>query len=278
MADTVPIVRGRFCLGAKPSPRLALMMAAPHRVLRTPPPQFAVVPKQLDLWGNGDYGDCVTAEEMFAKAVWSLMSGLPELFITAAAAVAWAKENGYLDGAMLTEVMTTMAKKGIVVGGTTYKDGGYTSVDYTDETNLRSSLANGPVKIGIDHAALPDDAGNANGWVGLGGKHNYNNTDHCVGLSGYGPAGWLFQQLGVPLPSTLASDTQGYLLFTWATIGFVDHKWILSRLPSLGSERQQRPVRRQSRFPIRRPDHRQRRSRCRGVACSVSRSMARTRS
>ena len=43
---------------------------------RKAPAQFAYVPKQLSMWGNDQYGDCVSAEEAFAKACYS-----PEIFI-----------------------------------------------------------------------------------------------------------------------------------------------------------------------------------------------------
>jgi hypothetical protein len=38
----------------------------------------------------------------------------------------------------------------------------------------------------------------------------------------------LFQQLNVPLPSGVDGTKVCYLLFTWSTIGVVDHTWIMS--------------------------------------------------
>ena len=61
-----------------------------------------------------------------------------------------------------------------------------------------------------------------------GTPQQYTSEDHCVGLWGYGPSAWLFRQLGVALPSPLTGTETGYLLYTWATIGFVDHAWIMS--------------------------------------------------
>ena len=233
MADPVPtMVRGKFFTGAKPSPRLSLMMASPFRVRTTPPPQVAMVPKKLSVWDNDVAGCCVTSEEAAAIAAWSSYCGIPEVFATDAELRTWAKAHGFYNGADLTSVMDAMATDGMSIGGVIYKDGGHTAVDYTDETNLRAALASGPVKLGLDHRALPDTAGMQAAWVGLSDGHTYNESDHCVGLLGYGPAAWLCQQLGAPLPAKLTADKPMYLLFTWGTIGLVDYSWI----PSTTSE------------------------------------------
>jgi hypothetical protein len=166
--------------------------------------------------------NCVTAEEAFAKAC-----NNPEIFIPDAEVGTWAKAGGFYNGADLSEVMDAMAKKGFVVGNQTYDDGPYAKVDYSNETDLQSALSEGPVKIAIDADALPKGAGNQQGWFALGGS-KMSNYDHCVGLAGYGPAEWLFGQLGVPCPTSLTASQAGYLLFTWSTIGFIDHPWLMS--------------------------------------------------
>lgn len=227
---TVPVKK--LPRGAKPTPRHKLCGSEPFRPIPTlmaPPTQFAVVPKQLSMWDNDVDGDCVTAEEAFAKAAFSVMSGLPELFVPVQEVISWASQYGFLNGANLTDVMDQMAKKGFQINGVLYGDGPYQAVDYSNEAVLQAALVQGPVKIGIDADALPGGAGNANGWVGTGGSPGqFSNEDHCVSLTGYGPASYLFEQLGVPLPSGLAPTANGYLLFTWSTIGFVDHAWIMS--------------------------------------------------
>jgi hypothetical protein len=213
----------KFKTGAKPTPRHKLLSVEPHKVFRSFPPQFAFIPKQLDMWGNDQYGDCVTAEEAFAKACYS-----PEIFVSASTVEAWASAGGFLDGANLPPVMDAMAKAGFPgTGSQLYNDGPYTGVDYSNETVLQSALSLGPVKIGIDSSALPSGAGNQQGWSAVGGSPGqYTNEDHCVALCGYGPTAWLYQQLGVPQPAGLPAA--GYLLYTWSTIGFVDHAWIMS--------------------------------------------------
>lgn len=212
----------KFMRGAKPSPRHKLAAAIPHIPAGTIPAQVAYVPAKLSYWLNNQYGDCVTAEEAFNKDV----SGV---FIQDNVVEQWASRGGFLDGAMLTDVMDAMAKSGFQQDGKVYGDGPYNSVDYSNEAILQSALAIAPVKIGIDANALPSGAGNGNGWHALGGRPGeFNNEDHCVALAGYGPAAWLFQQLGAQLPNGLDGTKVCYLLFTWSSIGVVDHDWIMS--------------------------------------------------
>lgn len=211
--------------GAKPTPghKLASAPKFTAPAAEAVPVQIAYVPKQLDMWGNDQYGDCVSAEEAFAKACYQ-----PEIFISTSEVVRWATAGGYRDGANLTPVMDSMARSGFRgAGNQLYNDGGYASVDYSTQSVLQAAIAQGPVKIGIDSNALPQGAGNDQGWHATGGRPGqFGNEDHCVALAGYGPTKWLYEQLGVALPAGL--PTNGYLLYTWSTIGFVDHAWIMS--------------------------------------------------
>lgn len=210
-----------FPRGAKPSPRHELLKAPQHQPCDSIPAQFAYVPQQLDFWGNNQYGDCVSAEEAFAKAC-----DQPEIFVSAAEVESWAKANGYLDGADLVSVMTTMQTNGFQVGSQRYDDGKFSSVDYSTESTLQSAICVGPVKIAIDANALPSTAGNQQGWYAIGNGQKFPNTDHCVSICGYGSAEYLYSQLQVSMPPALAG-TSGYLVFTWSTIGFVDHNWLM---------------------------------------------------
>lgn len=212
----------KFPRGAKPTPRHRLAAATPHVPLAAAPAQVAYIPKKLSMWGNNQYGDCVTAEEAFNKAV----SGE---FISDSIVINWASQNGYLNGAMLDEVMDSMKRSGFQQDGNTYGDGGYKSVDFSNEAILQSALAIAPVKIGIDADALPSGAGNQQGWYAFGGSPGqFRNEDHCVALAGYGTASYLFQQLNVSVPAGVDPNKPCYLLFTWSTIGLVDHDWIMS--------------------------------------------------
>lgn len=211
----------QFMRGAKPTPQHILLRAPTHKVVFKSPPQIAYVPKQLDVWGNDTYGDCVSAEEAFNCACYN-----PEIFIQAQIVIDWARKNGFLNGADLGSVLDAMKSNGFVVGSQQYNVGDKSTVDYSNESILQNAIAQATVKIAIDAGALPSGAGNQMGWYATGGGR-HPNTDHCVSLPGYGPAGWLFQQLGVPLPSALQSNQMGYLLYTWKTIGFVDHAWLM---------------------------------------------------
>ena len=219
--ETAQPLGGQKLRGARPSPRHKLLAAEPL-MLGAPPDRAAFIPKKLSMWGNNQYGDCVSAEEAFKCA-----ADNPEDFIPDATVIDWARKHGFLNGADLTEVMDAMQGHGFVVGPNTYNDGPYKGVDFSNEMILQTAIAGGPVKIGIDANALPSGAGNVQGWYALGSGQQFRNEDHCVSICGYGPAEWLYEQLGVPMPSELAGKT-GYLIFTWMSIGFVDHKWIMS--------------------------------------------------
>lgn len=191
----------------------------------TPPPSVITVPKRLSFWGNNQYGDCVSAESVFAIADYSTALGLEEIFVTDTAVVAWARSHGYLNGADLLSVIHSMQSDGIKdEKGTLRKVGKPSSVDFSNEDTLKSAIAQGPVSVAIDAGALPSGAGNKSGWYSFGNK-NAGNTDHCVSLAGYGPTVDLFKALGVSVPAN--APASGYYLYTWSTIGVVDHQWIL---------------------------------------------------
>lgn len=213
----------RFKTGAIPSSAAAILAADVFEPFVSAPDRHAWIPAKLSVWNNSQYGDCVTAEEAFAKATYE-----PEIFIDTSVVVDWARRHGVLNGATLDEVLDAMVSDGFQVGSQRYNNGKKLAVRYDSEADLKSALEQGPVKIAIASNALPREAGNHMGWFALGTGQRYRNTDHCVALCGYGPAGWLYEQLKVPLPSALKADQQGYLLFTWGTIGFVDHAWIMS--------------------------------------------------
>jgi hypothetical protein len=213
--------------GLRPTPRHRLQAAAPHKIVRATPPQVIVVPTFLEMWLNDQYGDCVSAEEAFAKAAYAVMNGQPEIKITDATLMTFCNKYDLLNGANLPPVMDDMISDGFHQDGVTYTNGPYTGVDYSNEDILKNAISVGPVKIGIDANALPSGAGNANGWYSSGGTPGeFNNEDHCVSLCGYGPSAALFAALGVAVPSGFPSS--GYLLYTWSTIGVVDYAWIMS--------------------------------------------------
>jgi len=210
--------------GAMPSPRHRLAGAMPHVIVGPTPPQLLYDPTKLSFWLNNQYGDCVTAEEAFAKAC-----HVPEIFISDQEVETWAKQHSVLNGAMLVDVLDLMVAKGFAQGGHTYDDGPFKSVDWTNAAILQNAIAHGPVKIGIAANQLETvyQAHPKNGWFATGFKQD-NAEDHCVSLCGHGTFAWLASQLKVQLPQGIDGATPGYGMFTWDSIGIIDNPSMLA--------------------------------------------------
>ncbi len=228
---TQPAPQQNRFTGAKPTPPARIIQAVKAGLAgihkpTAPPPQIIVVPKKLSYWGNNQYGCCVTSESVFAIADYSTAIGMEEIFVTDAATIAWASKHGWLNGAMLLDVIQDMQADGIKdEKGVLRKAGKPSAVDFGVEESLKSAIAQGPVSIAIASGSLPSGAGNKSGWYSFGGRQN-NNTDHCVSLHGYGPTSALFAALNVAPPANAPAN--GYYLYTWSTIGVVDHAWLMN--------------------------------------------------
>ena len=234
MADDEVDLTKRLPRGAIPSPRYELAAAMPH--VPDPkisvPASFLMWPVQMSSWNNYVYGDCVSAEEAFAKA-----TAAPQTFIPEATVVAWASAHGYLNGATLTAVMTTMQTNGFPLNNKTYDDGPYNSVNWTNAAILQSAIySHGPVKIGV---GAEDFQSNPHGLVtpGTSGWAMYNYPknqpeDHCVSLCGYGTLAelvGLFQQHNVTVHVPTGMPTGlCYAMFTWNSIGIIDQQSMLN--------------------------------------------------
>jgi hypothetical protein len=205
--------------GANPSPRSALANARPFVTPIGAPPNFIVRPQKISMWGNDVHGDCVTAEEAFAKAC-----NNPETFVSDDEVISWATKHGVLEGAYLTQVMTWMQDDGFAVDAYVYDDGPYASVNWTDPVTLQSAISRGPVKIGVAADQIENawrTTGGQSGWFATG-FHADPSEDHCVSLCGYGSISWLAQELAVAVPQGVDGTKQGYALFTWNSIGIID--------------------------------------------------------
>ena len=205
--------------GALPAPRSALAAAKPYRRLVAAAPTHLVRPQKISMWGNDVHGDCVSAEEAFAKACHD-----PEVFVSDTDVIAWATRHGVLEGAYLVDVLTWMQTDGFADAFHTYDDGPHLSVDWTNGATLRSAISRGPVKLGVAATQIETaywSNGGRTGWVGTG-FHADADEDHCVALCGYGSLAWLAQQLGGTLPAGVDGSAAGYALFTWNSIGVVD--------------------------------------------------------
>ena len=209
-----------YMTGAFPSPKSKAFATPSFKPVTAIPASWGVIPPQLDIWGNSTWGDCVSAEEAAAKAQFSVMCGLPELFIPANVLTAWARKHGYLNGANLTDVMDTMISTGITVDGVTYKDGQYSSVDWTNDAVLSAAIYQGPVKLGVAAGQLQNSVTGSNGWWGTSYRHD-GNIDHSTNVCGYGTADALADLLKTTKPSSLPGSTPCYLFFTWGTIGIL---------------------------------------------------------
>lgn len=206
--------------GANPTSKERIGSIAPHGIVGATPPQFIRLPKApLSMYGNDQFGDCVTAEESFAKNLDGVDIGYHK-------AVKWARRHWSLNGAGLWEVMTLMQTDGFYVGDFQYNDGPFKYVNFTNPAILRNAIVQGPVKLGVAADQLENVIqayGIAkNGWVATGFTKD-GNLDHCVSLCGYGPAAWLAQQLGVTLNvRTMDSSVPALACFTWSSIGIID--------------------------------------------------------
>ena len=212
--------------GARPSPRHRLAAATPHVHAGTTPANVLYKPAKLSMWLNDQYGDCVTAEEAFAKAAHK-----PEIFIADAEVMTWAGKNNVLNGADLSSVLDAMETCGFLVGQDHYNDGLATSVDWTNAALLHNAIAHGPVKIGVASAQLQNAAPESdplpNGWFCTGFSAD-SNEDHCVSLCGYGTLAWLAGELGVSVPVGTNGSVAGYGLFTWGSIAIIDQPSMLA--------------------------------------------------
>ena len=234
MADEQVDLTKRLPRGAIPSPRSDLAAAMPHipDASIAVPPSFLMWPIEMSSWNNYVYGDCVTAEEAFAKA-----TAAPQTFIPLATAVAWATAHGYLNGAGLSAVLTTMQTAGFPFNNKTYDDGVHNSVNWTNAAILASAIySHGPVKIGV---GAEDFQSNAHGHVtpGTSGWTMYAYPknlaeDHCTSLCGYGTLEELvalFKQHDVTVNPTKGMPTGlCYAMFTWNSIGIIDQQSMLN--------------------------------------------------
>jgi hypothetical protein len=118
-----------------------------------------------------------------------------------------------------------MQNDGFLQDGSVYDDGRYYSVDWTNAAILQSAISIGPVKIGVAANQLEDawrSTGGRTGWVATGFRQD-RAEDHCVSLCGYGTIAWLAQQLNVEVPSEVDRTEPGYAMFTWNSMGIIDH-------------------------------------------------------
>ena len=192
--------------GAIASPRHELAAAEPHTITGQTPQHFFKIPKKLSFWGDNTYGDCVTAEEAFAKACHT-----QEIFISDQEVEQWATAHNVLNGAVIVSVMQAMETDGFKQGRHTYDDdGGYKSVNWTDAAVLQNAISHGPVKLGVAADQLDGVyTYGVSGWFATN-FHQDSQEDHCVALCGYGTMTWLADHLKVKVPAGVDGSKPGY--------------------------------------------------------------------
>jgi hypothetical protein len=201
--------------GALPSPPHALAAAVPHALSGAAPDRFLRLPREVSYWGNRTDGCCVTTDEAFARAV----SGV---FVSEAEAVRWAEAHGVLNGAVISDVLDRMATgDGFRQDGNVYFPGKKVAVDYSDYATLCDAIFKGPVKLGVAADQLDAVVGEVTGWCGVGFAPD-RRLDHCAGVCGYGPLGWLASCLRVAPPAGVSEQLPGFCVFTWRTFGLLD--------------------------------------------------------
>jgi hypothetical protein len=197
------------------------------------PANVGVVPAKLSMLGNSDFGCCVTSEAFSRMQMYSVMVGLPEIAVSDADCIAWARKRGLLNGADLSDVSNQVARDGTLGGGVLYRQGPSQTVDWTNFDVLRAAIAQGPVQIAISANAIEHaGAGNRSGWV-LSGAGRDLATDHCVGLWGASTAQWLadlmHNTLGISIDlGSLGPQTPSVYMYSWASEGIVEHRSLVN--------------------------------------------------
>jgi hypothetical protein len=191
----------------------------PYVIAGPTPPQLLYNPVRLSYWGRYS----VAAEEAFAKAC-----HLPEIFISDQHAETWAEQHGRNEVTII-EVLDWMVTDGFKQDGHTYDDGPQFAVNWTDPAVLQNAIAHGPLKLGVaaDQLEPVFQSHPKNGWCATGFKED-TKYDHCVSLCGYGTFAWLASQLKAQLNQGIDDATPGYGIFTWGTIGIIDHPSMLA--------------------------------------------------
>ncbi len=212
--------------GARLSSRNALAQAQPHRALIGAPPSFfrlaAKVP--LSMYGNDQYGDCVTAEEYSAKAAWGIVGTNQEAIDTA-------RKWGGLNGADLATILD-YATHGFTVGGAVVQDGVKQSVNYCDYAALCNAIYQDQVKIAVGANALESaGAGSGRPWIFLTARME--SIDHCIGLAGYGTLAECCAAIGLQVPAGADPTLPSVVAETWSDYGVCP--WEHGLLPIMDS-------------------------------------------
>ena len=207
------------------------------------PESFLAYPNQVSYWGNDQYGNCVAAEEAFAK-----ITAHPYIYIDDSTITDWCTVHNFLNGAQCVKVMDKMKSHGIELTNGYVYDGDHSRVSashqylqfasISDSASLREAIfSSGPVKVEVNaNMFLVDNktgfvTPGKSGWA-LYGYPKLTSANHAVGICGYGTLNELvklFQDKGctVDIPGGMP-ETKCYAMFTWKSIGIVDEQSLLN--------------------------------------------------
>jgi len=226
-----------FPRGAQPTPQSVIDAIPEYKLdVSVPvPSSYLIWPIQMSYWGNDKYGDCVSAEEAFAKS-----AANPHIFISDDTLIGWARRHEYLNGATLVAVLKTMKDEGLEISFNTVFDGNYKWISFRDSEIMKSAIVNnGPVKLGVGAGKFEGGKAPVHGKVtpGKSGWTMYNyptgvQMDHCVSICGYGPLAELiakFKENGVKVKVQKGMpETMCYAMFTWNSIGIIDEQSMIN--------------------------------------------------
>jgi len=204
----------------------------------TPPKSFLKTPAAMSYWGNQDFGDCVSAEEAFAKAI-------TNVDITWPVVETWAAGHKELNGASILAVLEQMQTDGFQIGDTLYNNGEPISVPFDTASFQAAIFHHTPLKLGINADWLEQAVAhhdNDSGWIlnlqaGAVNGQKYV-IDHCVSVCGYGNYADLS---GLLMDAKIANvgsiemdiknlnglnilDEMCYAVFTWNSIGIISEQ------------------------------------------------------
>lgn len=229
-----------FAADAKQYPR-GLVKSTPEKrvkVAKAPrlrdaaaPENYVTICPSYDIAGNDQYGICVSAEEVNHWRAWSVASGYPMVVIPTNTVIAWARKYGFLNGAMLPDVMDELKVNGMSdAKGVVYKLKDYFAVDYTSQDAVKAGIYQyKTLNIAIDADCLNNFSGE-NGWMELKAVRG-RSLNHCVGLHGYGSLSWLCSQFKVAVPSGADGSQLCVVLYTWGSVGIVSWPALQAMMP-----------------------------------------------
>ena len=229
-----PTVASRLPRGlvkSTPERRLKVAKAPKIRDLAAPE-NFITICTAYNIDGNDQYGICVSAEESNHFRAWSTAMGYPMVVIPTANVISWARRYGYLNGAMLPDVMDELKINGMTdAKGVVYKLKDYFSVDYTSQDAVKTGIFQyKTLNIAIDAGCLDAGFSSTNGWTVIKAVRG-SSLNHCVGLHGYGSLAWLCSQFKVAVPSGVDSTQFCVVLYTWGSVGIVSWPALQAMMP-----------------------------------------------